>query len=281
MKTASNIKAIIYKLGSWLYLGCPASIIVINMINSYDLPEDVAKSRPIVNHLLQVFEEQSVHIMLLLCVFFLLGLLMKRLGDQWVLEKLQFILDEYQGKAFKTNGDAIPTDHNRVTLFKFKTKVIKVRHWTTTRKFGWSSGKHPLFSDYLIPILRSGHLSKKTRIAFHAPDSGDDAEGVAGRAWASQEAATVAGLPTIGRSSPQRDIKNYARSTYSDEAMIRKYISENKPMPCSIVAIPVERKGKKWGVVVLDSRYPNGLSKNAVDDYQLTVALIGHLLERL
>lgn len=51
-------------------------------------------------------------------------------------------------------------------------------------------------------------------------------------------------------------------------------------MPCSIVAIPIERRGKMWGVIVLDSRYPEGVTDKAVEDYRLTVALVGHLLER-
>ena len=44
--------------------------------------------------------------------------------------------------------------------------------------------------------------------------------------------------------------------------------------------MPVECKGKLWGVIVLDSMTSGGVTSESVEHYTLTVALIGHLLEK-
>ena len=51
-------------------------------------------------------------------------------------------------------------------------------------------------------------------------------------------------------------------------------------MPRSIAAIPIIVFGDMWGVIVLDSRHPNGVSSDSVLNFELTVALVGQLLEK-
>jgi hypothetical protein len=130
-------------------------------------------------------------------------------------------------------------------------------------------------------MLRSGHTAQKTDTVFYAPDNSDQAEGVAGRAWACKKAVAVTGLPELKQGSTQKDIRDYARKTFCDEKMVRKRLEEGKSLASAIVAIPVMKRGELWGVVVLDSRYPDGIMSDVVERYEITVALIGNLLERV
>lgn len=221
-------------------------------------------------------------------LLYLLSLWLKRYGDPWILDKLQFVLDKYQDKAFVKKPTPDPKDYHRVTLFEYKRNVWFPKHWSAKNTFWpYGGGKHPFRSNYLIPILRSGRLSRKTNASFFVSDSGDECEGVAGRAWVTEEAASATGLPPIGSDSKKRDIQAYAESTGSDEAMVESLLAQKRtqrrgpPIPRAIVAIPVERNGRNWGVVVLDSRDPDGIAEDAVENYQITIALIGLLLERL
>ncbi|MDH0894673.1 MULTISPECIES: GAF domain-containing protein [unclassified Pseudomonas] len=248
---------------------------IFGVVATYPLADGFEERRPIVHHFYLLVHNNLAVIFALLFVAFLFGKLLKGLGDPWVLNKLQFILDSYQERAFMKNGQAIPRDHNRITLFKMKRSVIgPSRPWMRRR------GRR-FFSNHLVPILRSGHTSKKSKVAFHVPDSGDEAEGIAGLAWVSEEVAEMHNLPAIVRGCAKRDIKAYAESTRCAEEMIEHYAKEGKQLPRAIVAIPVEKNGRNWGVIVLDSRYPEGISADAADNYRLTIAIISHLLERL
>lgn len=62
--------------------------------------------------------------------------------------------------------------------------------------------------------------------------------------------------------------------------MVNKRIEAGRVMPRCMLAIPIRRLGKLWGVIVLDSRHPYGVDQRAFTDYQLTLALIERLLER-
>lgn len=63
------------------------------------------------------------------------------------------------------------------------------------------------------------------------------------------------------------------------ENMVRRYANKNKTLPRSITAIPIEVNNKRWGVLVLDSVHPTGISSDAISNYTVTLALIGRLLE--
>lgn len=269
-----------YVLAMWLVPAMPLLIALITWCNGLDGTEAWLTRRPNVFNFFQRVQDVSVWLYLFCWPCFVWAVWYKKKGDPWLVEKIQFILDRYQSGAFDLTGcpPDTPLDHNRVTLFR-RQKGFFVRHWTASRWF-WPWGKHNPFSDFLVPVLRSGHMSKKTSIAFFVSDDSDRTESVAGKAWACSEALCVTELPTMNGTSKVREKKLYARKTSCDEGMVDHYITRARQMPCSIVAIPVERYGKRWGVVVLDSRYPKGVTSRAVENYRLTVALIGHLLER-
>jgi hypothetical protein len=114
---------------------------------------------------------------------------------------------------------------------------------------------------------------------FYAPDSSDDAEGVAAQAWARREVVIATDLPQINQKSKKGVLAQYANKSFCPVEMVQSLIQKDRPMPRSIAAIPVLCRGEIWGVLVLDSRDPQGVNSDAVTNYQLTIALIGQLLE--
>lgn len=269
-----------YALSTWLVPTLPLAIALITWCNGLDGTETWLLKRPNVFAVIGRVQDISVWLYLICWPLFLIAVCYKRRGDPWLVQKIQFILDRYQQGAFSLDGcpPDTPKDHNRVTLFKHQ-KGFFVRHWSATSWY-WPWGKHSPLGDFLVPVMRSGHMSKKTSIAFFVSDISDKTEGIAGQAYACGEAICVTELPTMNGVSRSRAKTLYAGKTCCDVKMIESYIARGRHMPCSIVAIPVERHGKIWGVIVLDSRYPNGVTDSAVENYRLTVALIGHLLER-
>lgn len=278
MKTFGRRRKIFHFASVWVSGIAAFLATAVGLINGIDQDEDWLSSRPVVARCVEFTQESALWIYAFIIFLVLASEIYKRCGDPWVWEKIKFILDEYQGKAFNTPG-ATPADHNRVTLFKYTENCVFQKHWSSDTWYR-PCGKNPWLSSYLVPVLRSGHISQKTKAMFYAPDSSDKAEGIAAYAWASRQAISVPGLPSITSKSNKSDRKQYAEATFSDIKMIEKYADEGRPMPRSLTAIPIESSGRIWGVVVLDSRYPNGISDNAVEHYRLTVALVGHLLER-
>ena len=278
MKTFGKRRKVFHFFSVWMSGAAAFFATALGLINGIDEKEDWLKSRPIASRCVEFIQENAIWMYLIIIVLVLVSEIYKRFGDPWVWEKIKFILDEYQGKAFNVNG-ATPADHNRVTLFRYTQNCMFQRHWSSNSWYN-PGGKNPLFSSYLLPVLRSGHMSQKTKAMFYAPDSSDKAEGIAALAWASRQAISAPGLPLITAKSNKSDRKQYAEATFSDIKMIDKYAAEGRPMPRSISAIPIESSGSIWGVIVLDSRSPGGVSDNAVEHYRLTVALVGHLLER-
>lgn len=278
VKTFGRRRKIFHFFSVWMSGIAAFLATALGLVNGIDDKEEWLKSRPVVARCVEFVQENAIWLYAVIIFLVLISEIYKRFGDPWVWEKIKFILDEYQGKAFNVNG-ATPADHNRVTLFKYTENCIFKRHWSSDSWYR-PGGKNPLFSSYLLPVLRSGHMSQKTKAMFYAPDSSDKAEGIAAFAWASRQAISVPGLPQITSKANKSERKQYAEATFSDIKMIEKYALEGRPMPRSITAIPIESSGSIWGVVVLDSRSPNGVSDNAVEHYRLTVALVGHLLER-
>lgn len=269
----------LYTLSTWLVPIMPLAIALISWCSGLDGSEAWLQKRPNVTAFLERINEMSFGFYLLLWPLFLWAVCYKRSGDPWLVEQLQFILDRYQIGAFDPDKfpACVPQDHNRVTLFR-RQKGFFIRHWTATKWWRW--GKHNPFSDFLIPVLRSGHMSKKSQIAFHISDDSDKTEGVAGRAWASDQVIFEEKLPKVETLTSEARQKAYARRTGCNLEMIKKRVERGDPMPRSIVAIPVRRFGKLWGIIVLDSRYPEGINAAAPENYKLTLALIERLLER-
>lgn len=233
---------------------------------------------PVVLQGMRFVERQALFIYSISLALIIISFFIKKYGKPWVWDKIKFILDEYQGKAFFVDVTD-PQDHHRVTLFKCKRSCIFTKHWSS-RNWWRPWGSTPVISNYLVPVLRSGHLSQKSSAAFHAPDNSDLAEGVAGWAWAARNSIVIPELPDVNdKKIKMYQKKQYAEGTNSKLEMVEYYISKDRHLPRSIAAIPVDVHSKPWGVVVLDSRSVNGVQEDSVLNYSLTVALLGQLLE--
>lgn len=278
MRNNIKIKRLAYKASSFITPMMAGAATILGLINEIEPKSSSYDDWP--TFLLQlcvIIQTHSLPLFITIGCIALLSIVVNKFGDPWIWDKLQFLLNEYQAKAFASKVSE-PNHHHRVTLFKYRQWCFFRRH--CTGKWYWPWGKHNPFSGWLIPVLRSGYTSQKTKIIFSAPDNADEAEGVAGKAWSTQSAVIFKGLPPLSKKGPKRDIKNYCGATACPEEIVNQKINLGKPMPRSIAATPIEVNGKIWGVVVLDSRAPDGISDESILNYELTVALIGQLLEK-
>lgn len=126
-----------------------------------------------------------------------------------------------------------------------------------------------------MPVERSGHTTRKSRTAFLAPDDADRAEGIAGQTWARNRILVVNELPDINKSPPQGVLEDYARRTF----VATEWLQGTRRHARSFCGIPVEVKGRPWGVIILDSRNPNVIDDDANRFYRLVGGFLGKLLE--
>lgn len=236
--------------------------------------------KPIVWVLIERFQEAAIWFLLVIALVVAVTAIIKQMADPWVVEKLQFILDEYQDKVFKNVN--VPKDHNRVTLFKYKRNLWFRRHWLELPTAKWGLFKTRRWcGDYLVPYMRSGHLTLRTKtIFFIDSDNSLNSQGVAGLAWSQRGVVIIPSLPQITKTSKPKIKESYATGTKTSIRFLERYLSEGRTPSRAMAAMPVECNGKLWGVIVLDSLDPQGVTADSVDHYTLTVALIGHLLER-
>lgn len=238
------------------------------------------EQKPILWLLIDRFQDMAIWLLITVAVVIAATAIMKRMADPWVVEKLQFILDEYQDRVFKNLN--VPKDHNRVTLFKYKRNLFFRRHWLESGMSTWLPFKTRRFcGDYLVPYMRSGHLTLNTKtIFFIDSENSANSQGVAGQAWSKRGVVILPDLPEITRNSRPKVRENYATVTKSSVRFLERYLAEGRTPSRAMAAMPVECNGKLWGVIVLDSLDPLGVTAESVEHYTLTVALIGHLLER-
>lgn len=270
----------LYSASSWLIPSLPLAIAFLTWCNGLNGTEPWLIHRPNVRILLEWVRGASFTGYAVFGMLLLWAACYKRLGDPWHASQLQFILDKYQNGAFNNEEglNLIPQDHNRVTLFRYQ-RCWTTPHWTA-KKWYWPWGEHRPVSYFLVPVLRSGHMSKNSKAVFYVSDSSDETEGIGGRAWVTNQIVFEQSLPDVHENSSEKTIKNYAKRTSVSSDLVRKRIQDKRVMPRSMLAIPVSRFGTLWGVVVLDSRYPEGVKQSAAESYQLTIALIERLLEK-
>lgn len=198
-----------------------------------------------------------------------------RRGNPKQKELIKFILNQYREKAFNIQpGD--PEDHHRVTLFQFKNRYVQLRssHWTGRADF--AARLQRLWPrSCLVFFLRSGKLSQSTNVVFPVYDESDKTNGWASHVWSTGCAAVVDQLPDTA----DGNVKEYAIKTKSTVDVIERYKDASRSMPRAIAAIPVEVNGAAWGVLVLDSRRPDGVSQDSIDNFKITVAAIQKILE--
>jgi hypothetical protein len=173
----------------------------------------------------------------------------------WVHELLDTLRDHtFTGQQFEHE------QNRRVTLFRYR--------W-----FNWR--RWPFFGGWLIPYERSGHQTRKTDAIFYAPDDGEKAEGVAGRAWSRKRKVYVPGLPGLREPSvSDEDFEKYSREAFCSEKRLR-----NKPPQArSLCGVPVEVGNKQWGVIVVDSVLDGFRHQKFEDRFRLMAPTLSRLL---
>lgn len=185
-----------------------------------------------------------------------------QIGPPWVWEHLHLLLDSFQELVFGDEGGDL--HHHRATLFK------RVRFGRGWRLWDWSG--------WLVPVERSGHATRKSKSVFRAPDNADEAQGVAGSAWAGKQTVYVEGLPDVSGATLPEVLERYASAT----RISAKWLAKHKPCSRSFCGIPFDVKGKRWGVVVLDSRNEQIKHKAPLIDnfFKINGRYLSKLMER-
>lgn len=191
-----------------------------------------------------------------------IGLLRKLLGSPWLWSYVQTLLNTMAQSAFnvkETDGG----HYHRVTLFKHVPWLWCCRKWPWN---GW-----------LVAVERSGHTSQSGIAYFRAPDNADQAEGVAGITWARNKMVMISNLPDLRDSPADEDFEAYSKATFVSVARLRASLTGSR----AFCGVPIEVKGRLWGVLVLDSRSPDGIREDGKLLYMPVSKLLGKVLENL
>jgi hypothetical protein len=185
---------------------------------------------------------------------------LRRKANNNNLNQVHGLLDQILGETFKNEVFHLE-QHRRVTLFRFVS--FTWRQW-------------PFLGGWLIPIERSGISSRKTRALFRVDDDGEQCNGIAGRTWAKRNEIYVEELPDLALDNSELKVSEYASKTFMNAVQVR----DRMPKARSLLGIPVEIDGKKWGVIVIDSVHPTLKEKVARKSFKalnptLTILLKG------
>jgi hypothetical protein len=195
----------------------------------------------------------------------------RKFGTPWAWEAIQKLIDEFRNEVFGDQSDD-PLDHHRVTLFKYHKSAVGLRH---PREW----------SNWLIAVARSDHLTKLRIRRFRAPDDGEQCEGVVGRAWRCRGWVIVPNprtvLPILNQESPATDRDSYAKETGVSVEWVNQQLQRGRPLASSYAALVVLLKGQPWGVLVLDSRKPGSIDVEKLKRFSAYGKLLTPLLERV
>lgn len=179
----------------------------------------------------------------------------------WPLVKA--LLEDFRNSIYPDSND-VPHEH-RVTLFKHSSWVFRKK---TILEFGLG---------WVHIIVRTGHTTQNSRTIFRATNDPDKAQGVAGATWTINRLSYFEDLPDLSANPSEKAIATFAQKTSCPVEEIRR----RKPRCRSLCGIPVEVKGRVWGVLVIDSRNSK-LPKDLIQTHYYSVAKsLGRLLERL
>lgn len=267
-----------YGLSRWLSGGAIFLILVLGA----SLKTDPGQYPPVLSDIIRfVHSEAWWIIMALAAIGGATKVIHYILGPPWVWRNIEAMLDELRDRAFYIrSGDA--HHHHRVTLFK--RVGFRLRVWPSRRRYWrWGKGNSP-FSGWLIPVARSGHTTQRTNSVFLASDEcPDKAEGVAGKTWITDEMLYIDSLPDLDDAADTSIIDDYARRTWVTRDVIHQRIVAGRSMARCYCGVPIEIKGKPWGVLVLDSRRSKGIKKPTranLSIYTFRAKYLGRLLER-
>lgn len=199
------------------------------------------------------------------------------IGPPWAIKAIQKALNQYRAEAFDgIVGD--PEHDHRVTVYRHRW-AFWIWPWRCWYK-PWGKGRWP-GSGWLVPVVRSGHATKKGIPVFLAPDDADNAEGVAGVIW-NRGAFVVTDLPDLSGTPTEEMIKEYARKSFVSVEWVQRRLAQGKRCYRSIGGYRIEVNNEPWGVVVSDSIRENCIkTKGYVQVFQKLIPFfIGELMKR-
>lgn len=186
---------------------------------------------------------------------------LRRKTDKSKLEAVHHLLNTFRDEVFKSS-DFEHEQHRRVTLFRYRTFCIHRRPW---------------FHGWLVPVERSGTLTRKTSAIFKAPDDGEHGEGVAGRAWSKKSIVYVGNLPDLRDHPSDEDFDEYAEKSFMGTESLRS----KPPQARSLCGLHLEVSGAPWGVLVIDSVHPNLSQRKVEQAFPLLANALSSLLKGL
>jgi hypothetical protein len=205
---------------------------------------------------------------LFICLAALFSTIRKHVGEPWVWDTIHHLMNTYRDFVFSDERNE-NRHHHRVTLFRFH----RVFHYPCFLVWPWESR--------LIPVARSGHATQNTDTTFVAPDDADRAEGFAGKTWATFSTMIVNDLPDLDTDSSDEAVQFYAKQAFFSEDWLRRRIKAKRINGRSFCGIPIRVKGREWGVIVIDSRSPKSIKKEAEAHYDVMGKVLSKLLERV
>lgn len=192
----------------------------------------------------------------------LLGLTQRIVGDPKKWKVVHSVLDRFQEYVFGAENNDL--HEHRVTLFR-------------RRQFCWTLRRWP-WSGWLVPVERSAHTTQRSSSCFMAPDDASRVEGIAGMTWNRRKSLKVEGLPDLQAADcSEADVVLYAEKTRSRIELVR----EKRFGARSYYGIPVEVKGERWGVIVVDSRSASLNQKKIRDQQTIALRFLEQTLEIL
>ena len=197
-----------------------------------------------------------------------------RRGDRAPMDATGAILDEFRDALF---GGVEDDDANhRITLFKRERRWLMFLSDTSGKRH-WRPG-----CRWLVPVARSGHGTGNTRIRFRCPDDTNQAEGVAGRAWARQTAFSVANLPDLADVNCSNDDRErYAGMTNVSERWVtaRWVTDPRRRRARSLMGFRVDdARSEPWGVLVIDSHLPTFNTQLAQNEFGAYAPVLAQLV---
>lgn len=192
-----------------------------------------------------------------------------KVRDPILTDTTDAILDAFRGTLFGGTSD----EDNRITLFKHvRLQPAFVRD--AAGKLRWPG------CGWLVPVARSGHVTKNTRVRFLCPDDAG-VQGVAGKAWVVRPLVSVSELPDLNEEDfREDDLKSYANRTFVSEKWVRKRRAKQRLLARSLMGFLVENaQNDAWGVLVIDSRSPTLKTEEAKAAFNAYAPVLAKLVQ--
>jgi len=176
------------------------------------------------------------------------------------------LLDGFR-RDFSVGGEDDLT--HRVTLFRHVNFS-----WRVCRHLKWP------WHGCLVPFERSGEYRlKSSTVLVASKNNPDRAEGFAGKVFKKRQCDAINNLPGLSKDSSFPTIERYADDTNISADWIQNKIKNGFILPRSFWGIPVEKEGRIWGVLLIDSRNESLMSSKILKQkYRPYGACLGNLL---